>query len=236
MLFSRIEGLAVHLGRVAALTAGQIEGDDAASLVGDRELGEAVAVPRVHVADAAEDHAGGDAEVPLGPAKAVQDGIVDAGERQAPAGMEHRRIAHLEMPDVFVGGVFGEFVGGALEGFLGLHDRAGDVEGLQVFDEVLADLALVDRLREAVFGVGRQLHLLAVGEVEDRRQTQAAVEVTVEVRFRQGLEQLAGHPGAAALGGCRHDRSSHRRRRRASSRPRQVGCRREPACFAGPGW
>jgi hypothetical protein len=186
------EAAGVVLGGVARLTAGEIEGHHPPRLVGDRQLGEPKALRRVDVADAAYDDTCGNVEITLGLAQAAQHRVDDAGEREPLARVQDGGVAHLEVPDVLPGSVLGELVGGALEGGLGLEDRAGDVEGLEVVDEAVADLAHVDRPREALLVGGVKGDPVLGGELEDGAQSKAAVEVTVEIGLGERLEERPG--------------------------------------------
>jgi hypothetical protein len=154
-------------------------------------------------------------------AQALEHGFDHRRELEAALRVEHGRVAHLHVADVLAGGVLGELVGDAGERVGGLHHAEGDVERLQVLDERAAVATEVHRLAEAVL-VGRgEDDLLFVGELEDGRETKRAVEVNVEVRLGELLDELEReclrHGGRLAHSGLvtsrpndpRHDAARH---------------------------
>jgi hypothetical protein len=70
-----------------------------------------------------------------------------------------------------------------------LQNGERDVEGLQVLDERSAVLPEVHRLRELGRLRRRKLDFVLPRQVDDGRKPEAAVEVDVEVRLRQLLEE-----------------------------------------------
>src|SRR5690606_702246 len=77
-----------------------------------------------------------------------------------------------------------------IERGLGLHDLQRDVEGLEVFDERAAVLADVHRPPKLLGRVGGEAHTLLACKLDDRLEAERAVEVDVEVRLRELLEEL----------------------------------------------
>ena len=109
------------------------------------------------------------------------------------------------------------------ERVLGLEDRERHVERGQVVLERLADLAHVDGLREPLGRLGGQLHPLALREVQDGREAERAVEVTVRSVFGRA-RAAPGH----GRGGRRSDGHARiiRRRPAPAGLPRGL---RDPA-------
>ena len=133
-------------------------------------------------------------------AQALEHALDDGRELEAAARVEHRRVAHLHVADVLARGVLGELVGDAPERLLGLHHAQRDVEGLEVLDERAAVLPEVHRRAEARprRRPGSSIAVL-LGEVEDRREAERAVEVDVQVGLRELLDELERN-GSRGLG------------------------------------
>ncbi len=184
-----LERRLVVLRRVVVLGAGEIEPDDAAVLVRDRELRHLERRLGRDVADAADDDVRLDAERLLRLVQAFEHRLDDLRQAQAPPRVEHRRVADLHVAHVLARGVLGELVRDARERLLGLHDLERDVEGLEVLDERAGVLAEVHRAGEPVGGVGGELDAVLLGELEDRRESKRAVEMDVEIRLRKLLEE-----------------------------------------------
>jgi len=136
-----LERFLVVLGRVSVFRSSQIEAEDAAVLVGDRELGESQRDLRAHVADAADEDPGEDPRLPGGRAEPLEDRLHDHRGLEPLLQMEHGRVANLDQLAVLRGGVDGQLVRGAIEGVLRLQDAEGDVEPLQVLLEAAVPLA-----------------------------------------------------------------------------------------------
>ena len=85
VLEDQLERRAVRLGRVVLLLPRQVEGQHALALVGHRQLGQRQRELRVHRADAADDHAGGHAELAARVVQAGDDRVHDVLERRASA-------------------------------------------------------------------------------------------------------------------------------------------------------
>ena len=84
--------------------------------------------------------------------------------------MKHRAVANLDVSDP-VGVRIGDgFVGDAFERPVLLEHTEGDVEGFEVVDEVLAELAHMDRPSQAVFVMCWQRDALLACEVDDGAQ------------------------------------------------------------------
>src|SRR5439155_1908795 len=88
----------------------------------------------------------------LRPREAAVHGPEDLEPVERVVDVPLRREAHLEVPDVLLGRVLRELVGGALEGLGGLEDAADDVEGEEVLDEALALEARAEDARERPLG------------------------------------------------------------------------------------
>jgi hypothetical protein len=190
---NQLERGPVVLGRVVVLRARQVEPDDAAALVGDRQLRHLERVLGRDVADAADDDVGLDAVLLLRHPQAREDALDHRRELEAAPRVKHRRVADFHVADVLARGVLRELEGDARQRLLGLHDAQGDVERLEVLDERAAVFAEVHR-RAKSFGVLRgQVDLLPLGELEDRRQPERPVQVDVEVGLGQLLDQLEGN-------------------------------------------
>src|SRR6185436_16071478 len=89
-----------------------------------------------------------------------------------------------------LGGVLRQLVGDALQRLLALQDRDGDVEVAQI---ILERLRIVHphELGELLCGLPWQSYAVAAREVEQRLGADRAIEMTVQLRFRQ-LTQLVG--------------------------------------------
>ncbi len=111
----------------------------------------------------------------------------DLVERESPPlEVLFRREAHLRVDDAVVGEIEDAFPGDAFEPLGGLHDRDGVLERLEVALERSAVRRLPEPAGQAGLGVLREGVTALVGEVEDRRRTQATVEVVVEQNLRRG--------------------------------------------------
>ena len=187
---NELEGRLVVLGRVVVLGAGQIEADDAAVLVSDRQLCHFERMLRGHVSDAANDDVRLDSVSLLRSAEPLEHTLDDRRQPEPAPGVQHRRVAHLHVTDVLARRVFGELVRNAPERFRALHHAQGHVEGFQVLDEASAVLAKVHGLAQPV-GISRgQVDPLSLGEFEDGRQAQRSVEMNVQVGLRELLDDL----------------------------------------------
>jgi hypothetical protein len=187
-----LERRPVVLRRVVVLRAGEVEADDAAALVGDGELRHLQRVLGGHVADPADDDVRLDAVLLLGLPQSLEHALDDGGQLEAATGVEHGRVADLHVADVLARRVLGELVRDAPQRVLGLHHAQSDVEGLEVLDERAAVLAEVHDGAQALCVTGGQVHPLVLAELEDRRETERAVEVDVEIRLGELLDELEG--------------------------------------------
>ena len=99
--------------------------------------------------------------------------------------MQLGREAHLGVDHAVGGEVLGALRGHALDGVARLHDADGVVERLEVAARGRAVGALGGTSGQLV-GIGRRQPVVAdlVGQLDDRRRAQAAVEVVVQEHLR----------------------------------------------------
>ena len=83
------------LGRMVIFGASEIEAHDPTVLECHRQLGDTQAGLRSHVADPADDQAGPDVVLTFRPLHAVQDGLDDLIQAQAPVCVQDWRVADL---------------------------------------------------------------------------------------------------------------------------------------------
>ena len=130
------------------------------------------------------------------------DGPDDLVERQAAGDVLLGGVAHLGVHDVVGGEVLHALARDPGQGVGLLHHRDGVVEGL----EVALQRARVGRLGEPAAqrlgALRRQLVPDLVGELDDRRRTQTAVEVVVQQRLGRAGD-LLGRGGGPGGGGRR---------------------------------
>ena len=107
--------------------------------------------------------------------------------------MENGGVAYFHVSDVFGGGVFGEFVCGAGQSIFRLENGEGDVETAQVFVQAFAGFGAADDFPEFFFGRGREFDFLFLCQIEDRADAERAVQMHVQVGFRQFLYEFFLH-------------------------------------------
>ena len=186
---------AMVLGGVVVLGAREIEPDDAAPLVRDRQLRHLERALGRDVANAAQDDRRLDAVRLLRGAQPLQHRLDDARQLQAAPRVEHRRVAHLHVPHVLLRRVLGELVRDARQRVGGLHHAQRHVERLQILDERAAVLAEVHLTAQAIGVLRGQLDALPLGEVEDGREAKRAVQVDVQIGLRETLDDFEGDRG-----------------------------------------
>jgi hypothetical protein len=104
--------------------------------------------------------------------------------------MKDRGVAHFEVSHVLSGRVFSQFKSDSAECGFGLQYLAGDVEGLEVVDEVFAVFSSVDGLADPVVVFGRKRDPFGPSEIEDGVDPEAAVEVAMEVRLGHRMDEF----------------------------------------------
>ena len=75
--------------------------------------------------------------------QAIEYGLYDLVEAKALVGVQDGCVTHFEIAHILFCRVFGQFKGGAAQGVFGLQYLAGDIEGLQVINQVIAELSAV---------------------------------------------------------------------------------------------
>src|SRR5205085_3483128 len=104
--------------------------------------------------------------------------------------IEYRCIPHLDVPDAFAGGIFGELERNPLESRRRLHDRESHLESLEVILEVsgVVDVhvrgergGVIPWHRDAIFAA----------QIDQRLGTNGSVEMTVQLGLRQTAEDVA---------------------------------------------
>ncbi len=128
----------------------------------------------------------------MGGAQAREHGLDHAGDLEAEAGVEHRRVADLHVADVLAGDVLGELVGDAVERVLVLHHAQGHVEGLEVLDERAAVLAQVHHPAQLGRVSRRELDPVDARQIEDRLEAERAVEMNVQIRLGSFWKNSSG--------------------------------------------
>ena len=144
-------------------------------------------------------HLGAGVEGVGGPAQAAIDGAHDVGHLEARPHVELGGEAHLDVANAVGLAVLGQLEGRPLErlGILQHGDRVA--EALEVLGE--ARVARPENQRLQAFGRLRgQGHLAFAGEVDQRGETERAVQVDVEVRLRQATDQLPVHGRRLSIG------------------------------------
>src|SRR5688572_15338993 len=202
------EGALVVLRRVVLLLAGEVEGDDAAVLVGDGQLRQLERAARADVPHAADDDAGRQVELALGAPEPRQHGLEDGRQLEPLRLVEDRRVAHLHVPHVLGRAVLGQLVGDALERIRHLQHRQRDVERLEVVAQA-PHLRPGDELpRQLGRGLRRQADALLLRQLPDRARPERSVEVEVEVGLRQAAQRLGREAHAFPSGTGVRSRSS----------------------------
>ncbi len=189
------KGLPELLGREVLLRARQIEAHHTLVLEGDGEIRELVARLRAHVTDAADDDAVADAVLLLSGFQALDDGLDDGMQREPLLLMEDRAVAHLDVADILLGRVLRQLEGRADEALVGLHHGQRHIEGLEVFHQRRAILALLHEGPQLLRRRGREFHLLLLRQLQDRRDPQRAIQVHMEVRLGKTLDIGEGELG-----------------------------------------
>ena len=164
-----LEGIEVAARREARLRSGDVEAHDALVAVAHGELGD---LDRAgELAHGRDD--GADDDGPTGLAcqaraalEAIQPGLHDRLERQAPLRRQLRRVAHLGVDDAVGGQVLGALGGHPRDGLGRLHDRDRVAEALEV---ELQGLAVGTRAEPA-----SQLGRVHAGQVRGSRSRRPA--------------------------------------------------------------
>ena len=126
--------------------------------------------------------------------EAGEHGVEHLGDREPVLDVELGREPDLGVHDAVGGEVLGALGGDALDRVAVLHhaDRVG--ERLEVEHEVVALGAAVEPGRELLDVGRRQLAVVELlGELDDGRRPQAAVEVVVQEHLRRPPDHLVGH-------------------------------------------
>ncbi len=92
-------------------------------------------------------------------------------------------------------GVFRELQRDALERLVLLQDGQGEVERLEVGGEAHARGQALEELPELRFVPDLELHALALGQIENRREAYGPVEVDVKIGLGEGFQDRAAAPG-----------------------------------------
>src|SRR2546426_6446085 len=171
------------------LLARDVEADDPALAVRDRELRHLERIGAV--AHRADDLAERDAVFALGALEPLPHGLNDLLEVEAARRVEHRRVADLRVHDPVAREIIAALVRDALERFLSLHDRDRVVEATQIERERPGRSARMEPTTELVRVRGRKARVADIpGELDDRRGTQAAIEMVVQQDLRRGSQRF----------------------------------------------
>ena len=119
---------AMVLGREICLCARQIEAHHATALVRHGQLRHLVRRFRRNIADPADDDVRLDAIGLARSAQAIQHRFHDLGQLEPALRVQHGRVAHLHVANVFTMRVFRELEGDAFERRFALHHAQRDVE------------------------------------------------------------------------------------------------------------
>ena len=104
--------------------------------------------------------------------------------------MELRRETNLDVSDSFRQTIFGELIRDALERLLVSQHRTGVGETSEILVQVVVSI-LEDKLAQALRTFRGQLDSALLGELDQGLEAQRPVEMDVQVRFGEALEQLA---------------------------------------------
>ena len=185
--------------RVAELSPGQVEAHHATILVRHGQMRELQRQRGVVVAQAADDHAGGDVGLTLCPGDAAQRRIDCLLERQSLQRVEWRCIPHLDVAHTFGGDIDREFVRHPFQRVLGLHHRQRRIEAHEVVLE-RPGVVHAHELTQRIGIVARQRHAILARQLDHRLRTHRAIEMAVQLGLRQPAQQRA-------IGG--HERRAH---------------------------
>lgn len=119
-------------------------------------------------------------ELLLGAHEAIVDGIEHTFQIEVLGGVQHRCKAHLQVADALFDVVTSQFVGDSFQRFWVLEDGTGVLKALEIFFEVGVAI-LENQLAQALLGLRGQLDVLLLGQLDQSRQPQAAIEVHVEI-------------------------------------------------------
>ena len=195
-----LERVEVARGREAGLGAGDVEADDAPVAVLHDELGDlARARGGAH---RGEQRAHADLVAGLGRGGLA---VPEAVEHRLDDLVEGEAAGHVQLggePDLGVDHAVGGEVLGALGGHpddrvAGLHDADRVGEGLEVALQ-RPGVGRLDEPAAELVGVGRREAVVAglLGELDDRRRSQAAVEVVVQQHLGRPAYDVLGQRGA----------------------------------------
>lgn len=184
----------VLIGRMACFGARQIEPHDPG--VKKRDGRPDNRVRGALVAKSVDEDAERDAGLAARPVHAVDDGFDDGLQAEPRTGVERRGEANLGVHHVLRRVVEEALVCDSAEGLRRLHDCHRLVESREIFDE-RAGFALMKPLGESVLrGCRKACVSGGVGELEDRADAEAAVEVVVEYGLGKGPDEFALHSGS----------------------------------------
>ncbi len=213
-----VEGGQLVGGREAQLGSGDVEADRAAVAVPHGELGDLETATRVP-------HGGDQLPDPDGAAIGVHviDALLEA--------LLHR-LDDLVEGQAALQVLLGRHPGEALAG---LHHADRHVERGEVVGQRTGVGALLEPVAEVIGVGGGQLEPDLVGELDDRRRAEAAVEVVVERHLREGFERDvgAGHEAVVCAVAHAHKPRALRLRADIPVSPR-MATRRGPRTMRGP--
>jgi hypothetical protein len=193
-----LEGRLVMLGRVVVLRAGEIEPNDAATLVSNGKLSHLERALGRHVADAADDDIRLDPVLLARLPQAFEHAFDDRRQLEPATGVKHRRIANFHVPDVLAGRVLRQLVGNATQGVLRLHYAQGDLERPRYSTSVpqFSPRCMADR-RPSGSPAGSST-LWRSRRTQEWSRAEATVQVDVQVGLGELLDELQGNGGRFA--------------------------------------
>ena len=133
-------------------------------------------------------------EFVAGRTQAAIDGIHHLAVAHLLRHQELRREADFDVAHALGGVVEHQFVGNAEQRRVALHDGGGQREAAQVFLQA-GVLILEHRLAQALHGFRRQGDSSVVRQFDQGFDAQTAVEMQVQVGFREGAEEFVGKTG-----------------------------------------
>jgi hypothetical protein len=167
---------------VPALGSGKVEADHAAVAPAQRQLGRAHRLQDRQLAHRADDQARGQRAAPQPGQQRLDRGVaVQAGRLE-----QQRRDAELCQQGALLAGVLGRLEGHALERERVRHRRHREGEALEVLRQAAGVGVGLEPGRERRHVLGRRPDAALPQQFEQRRRTQAAVQMLVQQHLGKG--------------------------------------------------
>src|SRR6266849_3106655 len=182
-----VKGVNVLFGRITAFFSGKIEADNSTLTKIHSEFRHLERY--IHVTHGADDQARSNSKILSPSLQSLQDGRDDLLVGQSFFSVKNWRKASLKVNHSIFAEILGLFIGDALQSLLGLHDRDGVAETLEVFGETSLVRALMKPFRQRP-GIGcRPVPVSPVfGQLNHGLRLQHAIQVLVQKDFGKTLQ------------------------------------------------